>query len=616
MTPDTLTEIFNRLRHAKTVVYDVETSGLEWQKCAPVGHVLTFGPAPRDSFYVPVRHASGNIPGAKPLNDAHEWDGMPSDFERDMMYALNRPGLLVIGHNLAFDLKYWWRLGLRGPASIGEFDASFEDTMLNAALIDELQQKFSLDFCAGLAGVEAKKGDALYTHIKDLLQTDESGRDTMAHFWRMPGNDPLTVEYAKGDGTTTWQLRAWQMRRIYEQQLERVHEVESRLIPVLARMTCTGIQIDEERLTALEAEVSDRIDRLMKAFPPGFNVKSGLQVEQWCRDHGQMNWPLTPTGRPSFPEKWLVTHEAGRAIVAARKFSTLRSTFIGPMRATHMRNGRVYPEFNQLKSDEYGTVTGRLSSSNPNVQQIPKNNKELGRLFRSIFIPGAGQIWGSADYSQCEPRLLAVYSRCKVLLHDYRNNPDADSHTAVANASGLERHNAKQMNMALINGAGLNLMITKFGLEPDFAKEVWRKYFEACPEIADFRKEASAVMLKNGYVKTLLGRRCRLRDSSMNYVAVNRILQGGNADIIKWKMVQIDEYLRYVGRPVRIMANVHDALDYEFPEEARPIYNNCLKLMEDFSYGPFQLNIPMKVDAGEGRNWAIATYGEPEALAA
>jgi DNA polymerase I len=109
----------------------------------------------------------------------------------------------------------------------------------------------------------------------------------------------------------------------------------------------------------------------------------------------------------------------------------------------------------------------------------------------------------------------------------------------------------------------------------------------------------------------LLGRRCRLRDNSMNYVAVNRILQGGNADIIKWKMVQIDEYLRGEGRPVRMLANVHDAIDYEFPESARHVYTNCLKIMEDFSYGPFALNIPMKVDAGEGANWAVATYGEP-----
>ena len=893
MTPDKLTEILNRLKYASTVVYDVETSGLEWLKCAPVGHVLTFGPAPSDTFYVPIRHAAGgNIPGAAPLTDKHGWDGRPSEFEGEMLRLLNRPGLTVCGHHLNFDLKFLWRLGVR------EFDARFECTMVNAALIDELQPKFSLDYCAQVAGVVAKKGAMIYEHIRQQFP-DVTG-DEMAHFWRLAGDDPAAVEYAEGDGATTWQLRTWQMRQIHAQELERVHDIESRLIPVLIRMSCEGIRIDEDRLRDLDLSVQSILETHMKAFPEDFNVKSPLDVEKWCRDHGQTDWPLTPKkGRPSFPEKWLLTHEAGRQIVAVRKYKTLMSTFIAPMRDTHMQGGRVHADFHQLRSDEFGTVTGRLSCSGPNLQQCvakgtrimvpggtravedvragdlvysfdsdlrlvlkpvawagwtgtrrvvrvhwragpnssepygyldltpdhpirlrtgeyipagelvggkpyrdrhrdrpsfgkirykggervlavhrsvyrraaagrapyfrnalhvalsgqldearfvfelthgfapeevdhidgdslndvpgnlraiekaehsrrhahfknyiqerygynftyeqlkadlaergsvnqiaakygvchgtinrilvegdtfhnhtithleylvdpvdvydltvpdtenfianelcvhncPKHNEELGRLFRAVFTPDPGKIWGSADYSQCEPRLLAIYSRCRVLLHDYRTNPQADSHTAVANASGLPRQNAKQMNMSLINGAGINLMVTKFGLERGFAEQVWNRYFEACPEIGEFRKTASAVMHKNGYVKTLLGRRCRLKDPSKDYVAVNRILQGGNADILKWKMVQLDTYLRGEGRPVRIMGNIHDSIDYEFPEEARPVYQECLRWMEDFSFGPFALDVPMRVDAGEGPNWAIATYGEPEPVA-
>ena len=605
LTPDTLTEIFNRLKYASHVVYDVETSGLEWTRCAPVGHVLTFGPAPSDTFYVPVRHAAGgNIPGAAPLTDKYGWDGKPSRFEEALLVLMNRPGLTVTGHHLNFDLKFLWRLGVR------EFDARFEDTMVNAALIDELQPKFSLSYCAENAGVQGKKGDMIIAHIRQKFP--EATSDEMGHFWRLAGDDPAAVEYAEGDGATTWQLRTWQMRQIHAQELERVHDIESRLIPVLIRMSCEGIEIDEERLHELDVGVQAKLEAYKARFPDEFNVKSPLDVEKWCRDHGATDWPLTPKkGRPSFPEKWLVTHECGRQIVEVRKFQTLMSTFIAPMRDTHKVNGRVHADFHQLRNDEYGTVTGRLSCSGPNLQQVPKHNEELGRLFRAVFVPGEGMIWGSADYSQCEPRLLAIYSRCKVLLDDYRHNPKADSHTAVAEASGLPRHNAKQMNMSLINGAGINLMVNKFGLERSFAEQVWNKYFAACPEIGEFRKTASHIMRQNGYVNTLLGRRCRLKSPDKDYVAVNRILQGGNADIIKWKLVQLDTFLRSEGRPVHIMGNIHDSIDYRFTEEARPVYEQCLRWMEDFSFGPFRLDVPMRVDAGEGPNWAIATYGEP-----
>lgn len=603
-----ITKILCRLDSATRVVVDVETSGLNPKRNHIVGYALAFGPALQDSYYLPVRHAAGgNFTDIAPPQTAEGWDGQQPHWEKVLLSVLGRHSLRIVGHNLAFDLKMMWTAGYQ------DLTCHYEDTQLNAALLNEWQGKFSLKACAEIAGVQDKKSDEITSHIQSLFPNENiPDREVMGHFWRLAGDDPVVVDYATGDSTSTWQLVDWQRERLAKEKLERVWDIECRLIPVLVRQSMLGVKIDEERLHRLRTEIDGKINNLMCAFPSGFNVRSPASVQAWCEAHGNTNWPLTPKKKqPSFPEIWLQTHEAGRKVVELRQLQTLMSSFIMPMIDTHVYKGRVHATFNQLRGDDYGTITGRLSTSDPNLQQIPHHsNPALGKLFREIFVAEHGNIWAERDYSQAEPRLLAVYTRCPVLLNDYCNNPKADAHQAVANATGLDRQTGKRVNQTLLTGGGKGVLVTKYNITEDEAERVWDEYFKRLPEIKTFQSESRRRMKTRGYVRTLLGRKARLLRPDKSYVALNRLLQGGNADIIKLKMVQIDEFLAREGRPIQVLLSIHDSLNFQFSEEHRGVYERCAALMEDFGPGqPIELDVPMRTDAGEGINWAEATYG-------
>lgn len=599
-----LEELVARISASKTIAVDVETSGLDWKHNHIVGYVFTFSPKPSDSYYLPVRHKGDkNIHGTIGLDTATGWDGKRNKYDAAIINALNEPGKMLFFHNGAFDLKFLCRVGYK-------LDANYEDTILNAPLIDEWQGSFSLESCCRIAGVQAKKGDEIRDYIRRLFP-EATAKDYMGHFWRLSGDDKMAHEYAKGDGTSTWQLREWQMQQIREQDLEEVHAVESRLLPVLVGMTVFGIKVDVPRLDELLHSTAHEVECLMADFPSGFNVKSSEDVRKWCEKHGNTDWPLTPAKqKPSFPEEWLLKHEAGQKIVAVRKLETLRNTFLLPLRDRHLWKGRVHTSFNQLRGDEYGTVTGRLSSSDPNMQAASKRNKEIGGRHRSVFAADDGKRWMSTDYKQCEPVLLAWYSRSEVLLSGFKANPPVDPHQAVANATGLSRDLGKRINQTLITGGGKGVLVAKYGVDPKRVDAIMADYFRAMPEIKKLQKRAGHVMKTRGYVISLLGRRARLNDPNKDYQAMNRLLQGGNADVIKLKMVQIDDYLRSEGYPVRMLNNVHDSIDFQFDPDNRKHLDECMRIMTDFSPGqPISLDVPLMIDAGEGSNWSEATYG-------
>lgn len=617
---DTVVEVMNRLVSAPLIVYDAETTGLSWLHNAVVGHVLTFGPRPDDSYYLPVRHGGGgNVGGAPGLASPTAWDGSLHPLEPELMRLMNRRDLTIVGHNLAFDTRFVYRLG-------HELEGKYQDTMLNAPLLDEFSPKFSLEYLAEQAGVEAKKSAEIQAHICARFPDVPPGsKGAMGHFWRFAGDDPVAVAYAAGDGTSTWQLRAKQIRMIETQELQKVWGVENRLIPVLARMMVRGVRVDEERLHATIATVGERLDALLSGFPEGFGAWDKESIRKWMEVSGRMDWPTTPKKKePSFTQAWLEQSEPGRKVVALRKLTHLRDTFLLPLRDRHLHHGRVYTTFNQLRGDEYGTVTGRLSSSDPNMQQIHKRDEEFGRIMRACFIPDDGMLWGSADWRQMEPVLLAYYSRCKVLLDGYRATPQVDAHTAVTRAitPGWEkltssqfkfaRDRGKRVNQTLITGGGKGVLHTKYGIPVDEVEVLWRDYFRAMPEIREIQKKAAHRMRTRGYVLSLLGRRARLRRHDLDYQALNRLLQCGNADAMKYKLVQIDDMLRDRGRPgVHMLLNVHDAIEFQFDPAERAIYDEALRIMCDFSEGQLiALDVPLGVDANEGPDWSVATYGD------
>lgn len=630
---DKLQEVLNRLKVEKLRCLDTETSGLDWKTNAIVGYVLSFSGKPTDSYYIPFRHYGtanvGNQPG---LTTATNWDGKLAKGEKELVTALDQQGTTIFGHNLAFDLKFMHRVGYR-------MWPRHEDTIINAPLLDEWQGKYSLEFCAQVYKVQAKKTKAIVDYLcSKFPEAAKDDKRAMGHFWRLAGDDPMAVEYAEGDGTTTWQLRDKQMVEIRKTDMhrgqtvesrERVWDVECRLIPVLTRMSILGIKIDDYLFGELRKTIKSTINELLDQFPKDFNPRSNVDVRNWMEQHGETNWPMTPpsklhpNGQPSFTQGWLEGSEAGRKIVKVRKFTTLRDTFALPLQTTHMFMGRVHTNYNQMKNDEYGTVTGRLSSDSPNLQAVPKHDEEIGRLFRTIFVPDKGKIWGSVDYSQMEPRLLAMYSGCRVLIDGYNADPPLDAHTAVAEAANRNWHNmneserkyyrnqyAKRINQTIITGGGKNVLVHKYKLPADQVDTVWDDYFKAMPEIKTIQNKMTRVAKERGYITTLLGRRCHI-DPDKGYVALNRALQGGNADVLKLKLVEVDDYLESEGRPLDLLNNCHDAVDFQFDEGARKHFNECLRIMQDF--GPDQVihikRVPITLDIGEGPNWSIATYG-------
>lgn len=551
----------------------------------------------------------------RPPQAAEGWDETLHPIEKELIASLDRQDLQVWGFNLSFDLRFLMRLGFT-------LRPSFRDGIINSALIDEHRPSYSLESCAADAGVAAKKSELIKTYLISKFPDEHlTPRNAMGHFWRLVGDDRMAVEYAEGDGTSTDQLIRWQDAELAAQELGKVHGVESALIPVLARMSFKGIRVDEERLHWLKGHITERLDALLAAFPPDFSSRSSTAVQKWCVDHGETGWPMTPTGKPSFAEAWLETHDAGRQIIQLRKLDNLRNSFVNPLLETHLWRGRVHTDFNQLRGDEYGTVTGRLSSSGPNLTQVPKRNKELGKLFRSVFVPDEGMIWGSADIRQCEPALLAYYSRAKVLVDGFRSVPPLDPHAAVTRAinPGWEtmtpaefkaaRETGKRANQTVLTGGGAKTLTTKYGV-PN-AEQFMRDYFAAMPEIKVLQRKAARRFEQRGYLLSLLGRRARLVDRNKSYTAVNRLLQCGNADLIKSSMVQIDQYLGSEGRPVDMLISIHDALEFQFSEGSRKSYEECLRIMSDFSPGqPIELDIPIGIDTGEGASWALATWGE------
>ncbi|KKN51107.1 hypothetical protein LCGC14_0626170 [marine sediment metagenome] len=606
-------ECLRRLEVEPTFVVDVETSGLDWRFNHPVGYVLTFGPKPEDSFYLPVRHAGGgNIPaldGIEIPDTPTGWRGDLHPIEKEIASILKkRRGYLAIGHYLAFDLRFLSRAGIT-------LDSKTSCTMVNAALIDEHSYSFSLDACARYAGVEAKKGQGLYEYLANEFGGDVDKKQ-MGNYWRTNANVPIVHEYAMGDGTSTWQLLRWQMDQIVAQELDRVYDVECRMINVLHRITKRGIKIDEERLHEVQTICHQRRDTAMAKLPEDMNTRAPTQVEKLMRDNGITDWPLTKLDKPSFPKEWLETNKIGRSIIAVRAYLSLDSTFITPMIDEHLFNGRVHAQFHQMRNDEYGTITGRLSSSNPNLQAIHKRNKDIGMLYRSIFIPDEGMVWGSDDYSQCEPRLLAYYSRCRVLLEGYNATPPVDAHTAVAKRAGIDRERGKRLNQAMITGAGVPGVSNLLRCSKEEAAAALEEYFAAMPEVKTFRGRASRRMKQRGYVICLLGRRARLNlrsSKDKSFTALNRLLQCGNASMIKQKMVEIDEFQRSEGDGCVMINSVHDSLDHQFLPEKREVYLEAGRIMAAF--GPddaITLDVPIVVDRGEGRNWAEATYGELE----
>lgn len=599
---------FPNLDSARIIAFDTETDGVDVHDSKPVGYVLTWGSGPDETAYYPIRHeGGGNMDASAVLG-----------YLRDLLKRLD---LRVVMHNAAFDL---WMSAKDGIT----IDGPVEDTAINAALINENRKSFGLNACCIDAGVQAKKGDELYAHMARVFGGPPDRRVQMANFWRLSGDDALAVSYAAGDGTSTLQLRNAQQADLDIQKLRRVWMVECALIPVLHRARLRGVHVSESRLDEVYDEVNARLEKArheidgIDPFDPDSvgrylkDVATGYLAHDWDEKivpapPRTKPVPNFPDGRPCYPRSYLESFSSGHAILKARKYDHILRSSINVMK-NHVRDGLVHPAFWQLPTDMNGTVTGRLSCTNPNLQSVPKRDRELGVLFRSVFTSPPGTVFFEGDYSQCEYRILAHYAKSPWLLSLY-NEDDGDIHASVASKLGLDgRDDAKAINFSIVYCMGNKSLATQLGVSCEEARKIRGDYFRRMPEVESLINKTSRAVRQRGFIMTLLGRRRRFVDPvNEDYKAINALCQGGNADIIKLKMVEVDNYLHGEGHG-HLAFSVHDSIScYLNESDAKVASKNIDDICCDFDtkdYG-FDFRVRMKMDWSFGRTWADTSYG-------
>ena len=441
----------------------------------------------------------------------------------------------------------------------------------------------------------------------------------MAYFHKLAGNDEIGVEYAKGDTISTYQLYKKQERDLYAEQLDVVVGLENELTYVLRKMESRGIKIDLDAVNILKEEIDELLIEAYKNIPltedlETINVKSNKDLQKYFEYLNITDWPVTEKGNPSFNGNYLKGLEEGEAILHARKLDHFKNSFLDPLN-DYIFNGRIYTNFNQTTGEFGGTKTGRLSSFGPNMQQIPKRDEYIGRKYRKIFIADEGFSLIEFDYSQAEPRLFSHYSREPILIDGYNSTPFIDMHSVAAEMMNIDRKKAKNLNLGMMYAMGSLKLALSLGVTVEEAKTIIRRWYKTFPRVGVFTKSASERAEQRGYVKTILGRRARFNDLRFSYKAANRIVQGGSADILKWKIVELNRWIENnnYDNVVHILLNIHDSLVLQIRDDYLHLTSEIKELLERVQCPPFNLIVPFVAEhMAIGKNWSVATYDKYE----
>ena len=595
------------LRAADEIAIDLETKDPELKKYGAgwaygKGHIVGFAVAALGKqYYFPIAHDAG---GNMDLSITVAW----------MEDLLKSPATKIF-HNAAYDLG-WLK------ANNFVVNGKIVDTMIAAALIDENRWSFSLNACAKDYLGEIKNETFLNEKAK------EWGIDPKQDLWRMPAG--YVGFYAEQDAGLT--LRLWQRFKaeIQQQSLNDVWEMEMALLPILIEMRSRGIRVNEEKAQLLKKEFIQKENKLLKKIKDettlGVDIWAARSVAQ-VFDRVGIDYPLTQkSGEPSFTANWLANceHPIAQLIREAREVNKFHSTFIDSIQR-FVHKGRIHAEINQLRSDQGGTVSGRLSYANPNLQQIPARNKEFGNKIRSLFLPEEGKQWGSFDYSQQEPRLVAHYSSAigqnldgsEEFIKAYQDE-SADFHQIVADMAEISRTQAKTINLGLFYGMGKNKLSKELGISKDKAEILLNKYNSRVPFVKKLAEAVTQSASKFGFIRTIKGRKCRFdkwepatfgMNQAMNYneakanygnnirraftyKALNRLIQGSAADQAKQAMI---ECFKMGYTP---LLQIHDELCFSVYDE------KDMKNIKDCMENAIEnLRVPFKVDVELGLNW-------------
>ncbi|MBT8428191.1 MAG: DNA polymerase I, partial [Erythrobacter sp.] len=585
-----------RLSKAELFAFDTETTSLDYMQAELVG--VSFAVEPGEAAYVPL---------------AHRYPGAPDQLPRERVLDLLRPLLeddrrAKLGQNLKYDMSVLARhdVALRGIA----FDTMLESYVLNATAtrhdMDSLAEKYLGHKTIHFEDIAGKGAKQL---TFDQIPLEQAG------------------PYAAEDAEVTLRLhRALYSRLEDEPGLQRVfREIEIPLVPVLSRIERNGVRVDTGLLAKQSMRLGERMHKLeQQAYEIAgrrFNMGSPKQIGQiFFEELGLPVVAKTPKGAPSTAESVLQElaeqgHELPSVILEHRGLAKLKSTYVDKLpEMVDPDTGRVHTSYHQAVA-----ATGRLSSSDPNLQNIPVRSED-GRRIRQAFVPEPGWKMLAADYSQIELRIMAHLSQDEALLRAFAEGLDIHRATAaevfadgdLEAVSSEQRRSAKAINFGLIYGMSAFGLARQLGIERGEAQDYVDRYFERYPGVRDFMDRTRAEAHDKGYVETLFGRRLYLpeinvrnqqRRAAAERTAINAPMQGTAADIIKRAMIAVDGWIEKERPPARMLMQVHDELVLEAEREAvEKIAGAVRRSMQDAA----ELAVALIVDVGIGDNWEEA----------
>ncbi len=604
---------------AKKIAIDVETRDPNLKSNGPGwptgdGEVVGYAVAVDDwSGYIPIRHFGGGNLDEKVVN-------------RWLKKVFECPADKIM-HNAQYDLGWIKQMGFTVNGRI-------IDTMVVASLLDENRFSYSLNALAYDHLNKTKSEKALVEAAREF------GIDPKAEMWKMPAM--YVGPYAEADAELTLELWNYFSVQLGKEDLWPIANLELDLLPCLVDMTMRGVRVDQNRvertrntLLKQEKEVMKEIKRL-----------AGSDVEIWAAqslakafDKLDITYPKTEKGAPSFTKLFLSEHEhpLSKLVVQARNLNKTSGTFINTIMKHCRADGRIHSHINQIRSDDGGTVSGRISMSNPNLQQIPARDPVIGPMIRSLFLPEEGDQWAAIDFSQQEPRILVhyahVYGKSRNLelegaqefVTKYNDDPDTDFHTMVAEMANIPRKQAKTINLGMMYGMGVNKLSEQLDIPVEEAKSLIKQYHTRVPFVKGLM---TGVMNRlndkaaSGSLRSLLGRKCRFDlwepdtfamhkampykeaiaehgattrlKRAYTYKALNRLIQASAADMTKKAMVDLYKSGKLP------MIQVHDeiAMSVKNIDEAREVAT----IMET----AVPLEVPSKCDIDLGPSWGEA----------
>ena len=605
--PDT----FPNLSAAKEIAIDLET-------CDP--HMESFGPGwPRnDGFVAGYAVAVEGWSGYYPVAHAGGGNLDKRLVERWISDVLATPADKVM-HNAAYDCG-WLR------ASGFTINGRIVDTMLAAPLIDENRFNYSLNSLGFDYLKEVKSEAALKQAAADF------GVHPKKELWKLPAM--YVGEYAEQDAALT--LKLWQHFKIKMRQdeVESIFNLETEVFPILLNMTQRGIRFHRTKAEQL----IDQLQKREKEIHKELRTICGSGVDIWAAqsiavafDKLGVAYGKTGNGLPSFTKGFLETceHPVAKLIVEARETNKTHSTFLQPCFAVSAKRGPIRRRLNRMRNEDGGTVTGRLSMANPNLQQVPARHEIIGPLVRSLFLPEEGELWASNDFSSQEPRLLVHYAHlldlpgAERMVDAYNNDPNTDFHQMVADMAGIKRKAAKTIGLGLMYGMGKGKLGGELDLSAEEASELINTFHTKVPFL---KGTVNAVMKRiehpasGGAIRTLLGRKCRFplwepvewgvnkalpREQAVieygqrikragTYKGLNRLIQGSAADQTKAAMVALAK------AGFNPILQVHDelALSVKNREEALA----AAEIMAN----AVRLEVPSRCDVEVGPSWGEA----------